>query len=294
MFCIRLERFSAAKPGNSGIVLEFTLVNQVQRTASILSYDFELWLLADMGRSQATFLSKLSPDFLTESPDCFKFDPMGERPLALIWHYAPKQLQEIEDWRKAGTPIFEIRSHACVASLWPAHETVKNPMPVAWEPIYGSSGQNRGFPFRLAYPLSEWTRLLDEIGFCHIILYEFPLPAFPPTFSRAGRHLKEAWDHHRAGRSDESLLLCRQAFECLGYDIYGDPNLARRDILERMMPKAPSQKKAVIEKHWEALQNVLNEGIHERHEPVHFNQADTEMVLVEVSAFLGYLAKSSR
>ena len=294
MFCLRLERFSAPKPGSSGLVLEFILSNTLQRSASILSYDFEFWLLADMSRSKSVFLSRLSPDFLTQTADGLKFDPMSEKSLALIWHYAPKQLQEIEDWRKGTSPVFEIRSHACVVSHWPGHDTAKNPVSITWENIYGSSGQSRGFPFRFAYPLSEWTKLLDEIEFRHIILYEFPIPAFPPKFSRAGSLLKEAWDHHRAGRSDESLLSCRKAFECLGYDIYGDPKLARGDILERMMPKVPAQKRGVIEKHWEALQNVLNEGIHERHEPVHFDQADTEMVLVEVSAFLGYLAKSSR
>src|SRR5712692_1199728 len=276
MLCLRLEKFSASRPGSSGIVLEFTLCNPVSRTASIVSYDFELWLLADMNRSKATFLSKLSPDFLTEFSDCSKIDPNGEKPLALVWHYMPKQLQEIEDWRKGSNPVFEIRAHVCVLSIWPGHDPAKNLLPMAWEKVYGSSGQSRAFPFRFAYPHSEWTRLLDEIGFRHIILYEFPLPAFPPSFSRAGSLLKDAWDHHRAGRSDESLLACRKAFECLGYDIYGDPKIARRQILERMLPEAPAQKKDVLERHWEALQDVLNEGVHERQEPVHFSHADTE------------------
>jgi len=290
MLCLRLEKFSAPKPGSSGLLVEFTLSNPVPRSVSILSYDFELWLLADMGRSRAMFLSKLSPDFLTEFSDCSKVDPMGEKPLALIWHYLPRQLQEIEDWRKGLNPIFEIRAHACAMSIWSSSEKAA----FGWEKVYGSTGQTRGFPFRFAYPVSEWARLLDEIGFRHIILYEFPIPAFPPTFSRAGRFLQEAWDHHRAGRSDESLLSCRKAFECLGYDVYGASDLSRQDILERMMSKAPVQQKIVIEKHWEALQNVLNEGIHEYREPVHFSHADTEMVLVGVSAFLGYLAKSSQ
>ncbi len=91
MFCLRLVKFS--KNGTGGISLEFVLSNRVPRSATILAYDFELWLLSDINRRVVTFLGKLWPDLLTEYADCSKLDGLGEKPFTLVWHYQPKDLR---------------------------------------------------------------------------------------------------------------------------------------------------------------------------------------------------------
>ncbi len=295
MFYIRLDKISAAKPGSSGIVFEMVLDNRVPRSADIFAFDFELWLLKDMSRSAADFLGKLSPDFLTDFSTWTKFGPHDQKPLNLIWHYRPRQLQQIEDWRKGSNPVFEIRGQVAVMSVWPAREGAA-PAPsfssFVWEFLPGSAGgQSGSYPLRFSFPQSEWAALLNQVDFRHITLYEFPSPPFPPAFSRCESRLKEAWEHHRGGRPDEAFLACRQAFECLGFDIHGDAQLSRRALLERMMSSAPARKRETVANLWESLQNVLNMGVHERGEPVQLSHSDTEMTLVCATALLGYLAK---
>jgi hypothetical protein len=288
MLCASFHKIAPPQPGRPGLLLEFALRNDASRVATVLAYDFELWVRGDANRTSAVFLSKL---FVDQIMDVSKFEPGTEKHLALTWQYAAKQLQEVESCRKGSGPIFEIRGEVCVAATWPGHVEEMTVSSFAWEKVFNQAGSQRTFPIRLAYPLEDWVAPLGIIGFRNLLLHEFPLPAFPPTFSRAGRFLAQAWDDHRAARSDEALLACRKSLECLGFDVYGQTNVARRDIVERMMPTAPPAKHDVVEKYWVALQNVLNEGIHEHGEPVHFDQADTEMVLVSVAALLSYFAK---
>jgi hypothetical protein len=288
VLCASFHKITPPQPGRPGLLLEFVVKNDAARVATILAYDFELWVLGDTNRTSAVFLSKLFVDQIT---DVSKFEPRTEKHLALNWHYAPKQLQEVESCRKGSGPIFEIRGEVCAAVTWLGHVEDLTVSSFAWEKVFGQAGSQRVFPIRLTHPLEDWIALLNIVGFRNLLLHEFPLPEFPPTFSRAGRFLGEAWDHHRAARSDEALLACRKSLECLGFDVYGQTSVARRDIVERMMPTAPPAKHDVVEKYWAALQNVLNEGIHEHGKPVHFDQADTEMVLVSVAALLAYLAK---
>jgi len=187
--------------------------------------------------------------------------------------------------------VFEIRGQVGMMSVWP--DPLGKPLSpsFSWQYVYQATANQTGYPLRFSVPQSEWAALLNQIGFRHITLYEFPLPPFPPTFSRSEDRLKEAWEHHRAGRTDEALLACRQAFECLGFEIYGDGQLARRALLDRMMPSESAQKREVVEKIWESLQNFLNMGVHDRNSPVTLGHSDTEMTLVCATALLGFLAK---
>jgi len=100
MFSMHLDRISVAKRGSSGIVFEMSLQSRGPLSADIVAFDFEFWLLKDMSRSEADFLGKLSPDSIMQFSDWTKFGPHDQKPLSLIWHYVPKQLQKIEDWRK--------------------------------------------------------------------------------------------------------------------------------------------------------------------------------------------------
>lgn len=289
MFSLRLVKFS--KAGTSAISLEFVLSNRASRSATILAYDFDLWLLSDINRRNAVFLGKLWPDLLIDFADCSKLDPQGEKPLTLVWHYQPRQLQQIEDWRKGSSPTFEVRGRVSAMSIWPHVQVEEHKQQFGWENVYGSAGVQNSYPFRFEFPQSDWATLLNEIGFRHLTLYEFPVPSFPPAFTRAEGRLNEAWEHFRAGRCDEAFLSCRQAFETLGHELYGDGNLSRTKVLERLMPSAPIQKRQATDEQWKALQNFLNMGVHERGESSNVNHADTEMVLVSATALLGYLAR---
>jgi hypothetical protein len=229
--------------------------------------------------------------FIDRVSELSRFEPKTEKSLTLTWHYTPKQLRDVESFRKASGPIFEIRAEVCAAAVWPGHAEDLNVSSLAWENVFGQNGSQRSYPIHIIYPLEDWVALLNTLGFRNLLLHEFPLPMFPVSFSRAAKFLTEAWNHHRAARTNEALLAFRKALECLGFDISGQSKVARREIVERMMPAGPPAKHEVIEKYWAALQNVLNEGVHEQGTPVHFDQADTEMVLVSVASFLAYLAK---
>jgi len=224
MFYVSFHRITPPAPGSPDMTLEFVVKNDASRVASILSYDFELWVLADPNRTSSMFLSKL---FIDKISDLSKFEPHNEKFFALTWHYTPKQLQDVELWRKASAPIFEVRAEVCVGAIWPGHVPDLNVSSFAWERVWGQNGQQRGWPIRITYPLEDWVALLNTIGFRNLLLHEFPLPVFPTTFSRAAKFVSEAWDHHRAGRTDEALLACRKALECLGFDVYGQIKVAR-------------------------------------------------------------------
>ena len=54
--------------------------------------------------------SRLSFDLTSIATEVFAFTPQSSRPLKLIWHFTPKQLQVIEDSRQGKEPYFELRS----------------------------------------------------------------------------------------------------------------------------------------------------------------------------------------
>ena len=286
-FKIELGKITAGENRTDGIVFECMLDNFVSRTATILSYEFQLWLRRPAtgdGPFLGLLLPELKPGFDFET----QFGPNIKRPLKLVWHYTPSQLQQVEEWRGEGEPAFEIRGRLSVVSRWPG-EGGKYQEP-------GCSGEhfiyNGGYPMQFSVPQAQWASVLNQIGFRHIVLYELPLPPLPPGFSRSEEYLREAWDHHRSGRKDEALLACRKAFESLGYNLFGDDRLKRDEVLARVMTQAAAEKKAAILKYWESLQNLLsNVGVHERGKPIELTKADTELAAICTTAFIGYLAK---
>lgn len=62
---------------------------------------------------------------------------------------------------------------------------------------------------------TEWIRLLKQVGFSEIILFEVPLPAQSDDgiFRSAVDHLRKARDLFLAGHYDESVAKCRLAIE---------------------------------------------------------------------------------
>lgn len=62
---------------------------------------------------------------------------------------------------------------------------------------------------------TEWIRLLKQVGFADIVLFEVPLPAESDdaTLRSAVEHLRKARDLFLAGHYDESIAKCRLAIE---------------------------------------------------------------------------------
>ena len=293
MFYVRFDKLAAARSGNSAILFQLELDNPADRTATILSCDFELWALIH-GSSEAKFLGRLSPDLHGGRDWQRSFGPNEARPFPLTWHCTPERLQHVEDCRAGGDLTLEIRGYLGVAALWPKRDSsLQVPSFASENPFLATlKGGGGSYPIRIAVAPSQWAELLGEIGFRHITLYELPIPPLPPGFSRSETYLKEAWIHHRSGRKDEALLACRKAFEPLGYNLFGDDRLSRRGVLDRLMSGEATGKREAILDFWEKLQDLLSKiGVHEKGEPIDLTYADTELAVICTTALLGYLAK---
>lgn len=285
MFIMRLEKISVARPGNAGLVFEFSVENRLKRQAMIQSYSFELWT---SNASQALFLGSLLPDLGVGSyTELTSFGPEDRKSLNLVWHFSRGQLQQVEDCRNSAGPLFEFRNQIGVHAVWPSQPPV-----FSWEQIYHSpDSKTCGYPARITVDVVAWAKLLDEIGFRHIVMQELPLPTFPPGFARPETHLKEAWSHHRAGREDEALQACYRAFECLGFNLYGDDELKRVELLKRMVGAQEAAKVEAIEEIWAALHTFFHLGRHERGQAVKLSHSDGELAVVYATVFLKYLAE---
>ena len=289
MFFIRRDRISVDRSRNSGIIFDCALQNKAPRLATVLSQEYELWFTAQVHAGPAEFLSRLLFDLTSQLTNTAAYRQDEGRGLKLIWPFSTRQLQRIEDFRQGNEPYFEIRNRFLVKSQHyktdgtSLHEAQFN------EESAFASGTN-AYPICFKIDHEEWTKLLDEIGFRHIILQELSLPAFPPEFRRAQDHLKEAWRHHRAGRERPALLSCFNAFECLGFDLMGTPDVKRVDVLALLMDGKEQAKQEKIKALWAAVGNYCHLGRHDKGPPVQLSHQDGELALVSATVLLKYLA----
>lgn len=267
-------------------MFECSLQNRAQRTATIVSQEYELWLVRDANGGQSEFLSRLSFD-LTSSTDSPSYQPQAGRGVKLIWHFTANQLQRIEERRQGKEPYFELRNRLVVHARWFLNGTPHG------DPFYAEESacdaETNGYPIRFKIDHVNWAEILDQVGFKQIILHELSLPTFPPAFQRPESHLKKAWDHHRAGREDEAMLSCFKAFECLGYSISG-AELTRADVLADLMNGQEEAKREKIKALWASLSEYCHLGRHEKGAPVHLTHADGELAVVSATVLLRYLA----
>ena len=180
---------------------------------------------------------------------------------------------------------FEIKGNLLVASDYQGGAAVRRE--VAWD-----FPQSKGaYPIHLKIPQSDWVRLLDEMKFTHILLYEFPAPAYHPAFARSAAHWTSAWEHHRKNEPDVALTECFKAFECLGFDLLGS-TVNRRQLIQSLLAQesAPKQEKflAMLEKVQDFMHLARHAGTH----PAKVNRDDSEMVLLCAASLLGYLSKN--
>jgi hypothetical protein len=291
MFFLRFERLSVANPVNTGIFLDFSIQNRASRIATVMSQLYELWLVQGTDNSRVEFMSPLTLDLRQTATQQPVYQPEEQRTLRLVWHYTPQQLQRVEDLRQGAQPNFQIVSRLSVSYQWLNADRTPHAGPVFIEESV-FDGQTNSYPVVLKLDRDSWIRLMDEIGFRHIILHELPLLTFPPGFGRAEKHLSDAWDHLRNGRIDGALQCCYMAFECLGFNVCGD-RVERTKLLSRLLDGEEESKLAAIEALWEAMHGFFHLGRHERGKPVKLSQGDGELAVVSATVLLRYLAGAS-
>jgi len=291
MFFARFQRLSLARPGNDGIVFEFTAQNKASRKATIQSEEYELWMSKARNSPEVKFLDRLSLDLSSSLQSDAGIGPQELRSVNLTWHYTAPQLQRIEDWRRGTEPAFQIRSRLGVLSQWVNPDATPHGSAVfRWESV--SDEATSVYPLTVTIRFDDWIQLLNDIGFKHIMLQELSIPILPPGFARADEHLKSAWDSHREGKDESALHFCFKAFECLGYNLYQD-KVEKKVLLSRLMDGEKQPKIEKIEALWDALREFSHLARHERGEPVDISHKDAELALVSATALLKYLGDLS-
>ncbi len=288
MFTLKRTKVSVDRLRNSGIVFDCLLQDTESRIANIVSQDYELWLATDGSEGAAEFLSRFSFDLTSISTSPAGSQRQRSRQFKLIWHFSPHQLQRIEDVRQGKEPYFEIRSRV-VAQI----RYVKLDGSAQSEPCFveesASDSDTNSYPIRFKLDHVKWAEILNAVDFKHIILHEFSIPTFPPAFQRPENHLKDAWDHHRAGRQDAAMMSCFKAFECLGYSISG-AQLTRADVLADLMNGQEEAKREKIKAVWASFSEFCHLSRHDKNAPIHLTHADGELAVVLATALLRYLA----
>ena len=112
----------------------------------------------------------------------------------------------------------------------------------------------------------------------------------PPAFSRAERHLADAWKNHHTADHDGTLLSCYKAFECLGFDLYGDDAVTRRKLVEQLLEGVEPQKIAAVEDLMKSLQGFFHLGRHDRSAPVTLTHLDSQLAVACATIVMSYLA----
>ena len=288
-FYMRRNRISVDLARSRGIVFECTLENRGRRLAIVLSEEYELWLTAQQPSGPSELLSRLSFDLTSlQTTHTAAMRHQEIRPLKLVWPASPYQLQRIEDFRQGTEPNFEIRNRLMVLSQH------YKPNDSLHEPQYAEESacdsETNGYPVRFKIDHMAWSEILEAIGFKHIILHEFSIPALPPAFGRAEDHLTEAWRHHRAGREDSAMMSCYKAFECLGFSITGVA-IPRAAAVAHLMSGQEEIKREAIETLWDTVTKFYHLGRHDRGSPVQLTHADGELAVVSATALLRYLAR---
>jgi hypothetical protein len=286
-FTIALNKIDSQYPQKGApLMLELTLRNTVKRVARIHNFDFELW--HDAGGAPYTIIGQLRPDFQNARDTAYKFiaeyQPEQQATMRFLWHYTPEQLQKIEDARRGGALNLRLYGHCLTVSTYPNQtSTVAD-----WENCM--SINNSGYPYCFTIPQSDWVSLLEKIGFRHVLLREIDWPPFPPAWTRSQEELREAWNHHRAGRYEEAMLSCRRALECIAINITGDPKAKRNAVIEQLFPNFPTSKQQALANLWGSIQDTLNVAVHNNVQQVTWSKQDSELLLLCTTATLGRLS----
>ncbi|SRR5260370_28217598 len=278
------QKLQVGVPRLPGMLFHFSINNPNPRVSRIWSYNFELYHVTNPQTMEIQFLGPLVANMVSLPDWLHDFRQAQERPCELVWNYERKHIQCIEDLRQ-GDVHFEIKGNLLVASEYASGPTV-NPE-VAWDfPWAGNA-----YPIRLKIAQSDWVNLLDEMKFTHILLHEFPAPAFHPAFARSAEHWREAWDYHRKNEPDSALMACFKAFECLGFELQGTTAVTRRELVKSLLANEPNAKQEAFREVLEKLTEFMHLGRHATGQPSKIHRDDAEMILLCAASLLGYLSK---
>jgi hypothetical protein len=291
VFKLRRERIVAGQPQCSGIVFECVLENKLNRRATVLAQEYELWFTKNEHDPSPEFITRLSFDLFSVSADKPTLEPNTVRLLKLIWHFSVNQLQRIEDLRQGNEPWFQIRNRVTAHIQFLKEDRVTFHGPAYFAEESPSDSHTNAYPARFKIDHEEWAKLLKDVGFSHIFLQEIVIPKFPPELKRAQEHLKDAWNHHRAGRERPAMQSCFSAFECIGFDVTGKPDAKRADVLAKLMDGKEPDKQRKIKALWKALGEYCHLGRHDKGAPVHIGHTDGELAVVSATMLLRYLAE---
>ena len=112
----------------------------------------------------------------------------------------------------------------------------------------------------------------------------------PPAFSRSEKHLRDAWHRHRVGEFEGSLVACYKAFECLGFNLFKNDEIKRREVVDLLMDGVEGEKNEVVLQLLKTLQDFCHLARHERGDPISIRHEDSQLALICASAALSYLA----
>jgi hypothetical protein len=271
-------------PRLPGMLFSFSITNPHARVSRIWTYNFELYHVPNPATAVIRFLGPLVAN-LAFLPDWLNDFPQSQvRPCDLAWNFERGQIQSIEDSRN-GDVFFEVKGSLLVASDYAGGAAAQRE--VAWDVPY----LNNAYPIRLQIAQSDWVKLLDEMKFTHILLHEFPAPAFDPAFARSAAYWTEAWNHHRKNEADSALMSVFKAFECLGFELLGTTAASREQLVRSLLANEPKEKQDSFLEILDRLQIFMHLGRHAKGQPSRVNRNDSEMILLCSAAVLGYLSK---
>src|SRR5260370_5131224 len=214
-----------------------------------------------------------------------EFQAEQEATMRFLWHCTADALQRIEEMRNGGPPNFRLYGQFSVQSTYPGTNSTTQ---VCFENFMSAKG---GYPYIFQIAQSEWVQLLEKIGFRHVILHELEWPPIPPGWTRSGDGLKEAWNHHRAGKYEEAMLSCRRALECIAINVTGDPKAKRDAVIQHLFPAFPIHKQQAFANLWGSVQDTLNVAVHNNIQPVTWSKDDSELLLLCTMAPIVRLAR---
>jgi hypothetical protein len=289
----QLERVTGrGHPYDHAVAFETSLKNNSTEGVAVLAAEFDLWQVSDMNQTRVRRMGELRLDpritAIEEKHQIRTFYKPGEQShLILIWHASPEGLQEVEDFREGKSPIFQIQSHFLLGSkTWLDPEGKIEARELQWEWV----PTGHGWPLMKAIPDVEWLAVLDTLKFKHCTLDRLKWPTMPSAFSRAEKHLADAWRSHRTGHHDASLSSCYKAFECLGFDLYNNRDIERKKLVELLMEGAEPAKVDAVLTLMRTLQDFFHLGRHDRKEAVTLGHLDSQLAVACATTLMSYLA----
>jgi hypothetical protein len=185
------------------------------------------------------------------------------------------QLEAVENMRNGGDVLFLLSLHVFyvegprqgVTTL--TYESFKERDINVVMPRWGS---------QLRIPQSEWVKMLDEMGFQRLKVFELPIQEPPQgtAIDTSFQHLKEALKSFNDGDYDDVLVNCRKAVEEIENKI---------DFAKLLGSESKSEKVEGIEK---KVKDFLSLG---PHPGVSIDRRDAEMALSVTTSFVRYVAR---